>query len=120
MESVQLAEPALFVSTVDDATLDDAAAKLAGGLPILGVLAGRDQDGNVRLLVANPQAVTVTVDLAGLLQSGAIQASNETSIPVTSLDKNAPDLVSTDEAKFGGLATTELEPFSVQVYQVPG
>ena len=120
MESVQLAEPALFVSTVDDATLDDAAANLAGGLPILGVLAGRDQDGNVRLLVANPQAVTVTVDLAGLLQTGAIQASNETSIPVTSLDQAAPDLVSTDEAKFGGLATAELEPFSVQVYQVPG
>ena len=133
MELVDLAEPALFVAEVDGTTLNNAGAKLAGGLPILGVLAGRDQLGNVRLLVANPQDVTVTVDIAGLLRTGQIEASDETMIAVTSLTEGAPDLVSTSEIKFGTLASSlrpsalrpntngvVLEPFSVQVYEVRG
>jgi hypothetical protein len=120
MELVDIAEPALFVSEVDDVILNDAGAKLAGGLPILGVLAGRDKAGSVRLLVANPQDVSVTVDIAGLLLTGQIEAVDKTMITITSLTETAPDLVSTSAVEFGTLGTTELEPFSVQVYEFRG
>jgi hypothetical protein len=125
MESVDLAEPSLFVSEVDDASLANAGTKLAGGLPILGVLAGRDQSGKVRLLVANPQDVTMTVDIAGLLRSGQIESSDGTTITVTSLTAESltadtRDLVSSSEAEAGTLGAAELEPFSVQVYELQG
>jgi len=77
--------------------------------------------------------VTVTVDIAGLLRTGQIEASDETMITVTSLTEGAPDLVSMSEIKFGALASSlrpsalrpnangvVLEPFSVQVYEVRG
>ena len=120
LELVDIAEPALFVSEVDDVILNDAGAKLAGGLPILGVLAGRDKAGSVRLLVANPQDVNVTVDIAGLLLTGQIEAVDKTMITITSVTDAAPDLVSTSAVEFGTLGATELEPFSVQVYEFRG
>ncbi len=118
MKSVGLAEPSLFVSKVDQAKLSNAGAKLAGGLPILGILAGRDQFGNVKLLVTNPQDVTVTVDIAGLLWTGHIKVKNNTMITVTSLTKNTANLISKSEVKFGSLNNIKLEPFSVQVYEI--
>lgn len=118
MKSIDLAEPSAFVSNVGTATLSDAGAKLAAGLPTLGVLAGRDQIGTTRLLVANPQAETVTVDLAGLLGSGQVAAADMSTVLVTSLTENVPDLVSRSEVEFGALAATDLKPYSVQVYEV--
>jgi hypothetical protein len=41
-------------------------------------------------------------------------------ITITSLTETAPDLVSTSAVEFGTLGTTELEPFSVQVYEFRG
>jgi hypothetical protein len=84
------------------------------------VLAGRDKAGSVRLLVANPQDVSVTVGIAGLLLTGQIEAVDKTMITITSLTETAPDLVSTSAVEFGTLGTTELEPFSVQVYEFRG
>ena len=87
---------------------------------MLTALAGRDQTGKVRLLVANPQDVTVTVDIAGLLRSGQIESSEGTTITVTSLTEDTRDLVSSSKAEVGTLGAAELEPFSVQVYELQG
>jgi hypothetical protein len=125
MELVDLAEPTPYVAEVDGEVPNDAGAKLAGGLPTITALAGRDQSGKVRLLVANPQDVTVTVDIAGLLRSGQIESSDKTTITITSLTKESltkdtRDLVSSSEAEAGTLGAAELEPFSVQVYELQG
>ncbi len=125
MELVDLAEPTPFVAEIDGEVPNNAGAELAGGLPMLAALAGRDQSGKVRLLVANPQDVTVTVDIAGLLRSGQIETSDKTTITVTSLTeesltKDTRDLVSSSEVEAGTLGAAELEPFSVQVYELQG
>ena len=116
---VDLAAPSLFVSEVAGVSLSDAGALLAGGLPTLGVLAGRNEAGQTRLLVANPQNVPVTVDIAGLLQTGGVDPGAGTRVSVTSLSPGTPDLISTSTADVSSLASTELAPFSVQVFEVP-
>jgi hypothetical protein len=118
-EVVDLAAPSLFVSEVAGVSLSDAGALLTGGLPTLGVLAGRNDAGQTRLLVANPQNVPVTADIAGLLATGGVDSGEDTRVTVTSLSPGATDLISTSTADFSSLGSAELAPFGVLVFEVP-